>query len=95
VNGSRPFVGGPGVDGGGLTKVTSSTVGETEGLAVLPGELVIVAVPVGLAVVVCELVDVAITEGLAGHALPPALIPAKPWKAVVDELAGEGLAAQA
>lgn len=34
MNGSRPFVGGRTTDGGGLTKVTPSTVGETDGLAV-------------------------------------------------------------
>lgn len=33
VNGSFPFVGGDPADGGGLTKVTPSTVGVTEGLA--------------------------------------------------------------
>jgi hypothetical protein len=48
-------------DGGGLTKVIPSTVGETEGKAVVVAE----AVAEVLAVVVPELVDVAVTEDVA------------------------------
>jgi hypothetical protein len=40
VNGSLPFAGGDAADGGGLTKVMPSTVGETEGRAVAVEELV-------------------------------------------------------
>lgn len=54
-------------DGGGLTKVTPSTVGVTEGLTV-------------------GVVDV-VGCVLAGHALLPGLMSAKPWNVVV----GDGL----
>jgi hypothetical protein len=73
------------VDGGGLTKVTPSTVGDTEGLTVVVGEVVDAAVADGLAVTdglavpVVELVAVAVTEGLV----------------VVGEPVGEGLAGHA
>jgi hypothetical protein len=80
VNGSRPFVGERVVDGGGLTKVTPSTVGDTEGLAVA------VAVTEGL-VVVGEPVG----EGLAGHALPPGLFAAKSLTAGVGDGLTRGL----
>lgn len=45
MKGSLRFVGGTTADGGGLTNVTPSTVGETEGLTVAVAELV----PEGLA----------------------------------------------
>jgi hypothetical protein len=76
-----------------------STVGDTEGLAVVVAEVVDAAVAEALAVVVAELVDVAVTdglvvavdelvgEGLARHALPPGLFPAKSLTAGV----GDGL----
>jgi hypothetical protein len=79
------------VDGGVLTKVTPSTVDDTEGRAVVVAEVVDVAVAEVLVVVVAELVDVAVTEGLAGHALPPGLFPAKSLAAAVGDGLTRGL----
>src|ERR1019366_6916004 len=89
VNGSLPFVGGDGADGGGLTNVTPNTVGVTEGLAVAVDPVVddglavavVVVVAEGLAVVVGVLVGV----GLAGHALLLGLTSAKPWNVLVGD----------
>jgi hypothetical protein len=64
VNGSLPRVGGFVPDGGGLTKVTPNTVGDTEGRALVVCEIVDVAVPETLAVTAGVLVDVALTVGL-------------------------------
>ena len=62
VNGSRPFVGGRVADGGGLTKVMPSTVGDTEGVVV--GVPMAVVLTETLAVTVDVTVDVAVAVAL-------------------------------
>lgn len=101
MNGSRPF-GGRETDGGGLTKVMPSTVGDTEGLTDVVGGFVDVPVAELLAVVVAELVDVAVTDALAvtdGLAVSVGelvdVVVTEGLVVVVAELVGEGLAGHA
>ncbi len=76
MNGSRPFVGGRAADGGGLTNVTPSTVGDTERLgAITVAVLVGVAVTVGLTVAVGETVG----DGLGVHMLFVGLTVVNTW----------------
>ena len=72
VNGSPPPLLGGVVAGGGLSNVTPSTVGETDGVTVPPGAGVVVPPPGGGVVVPPP--GVGLVPPLAGQALTPGLV---------------------
>lgn len=87
VNGSLPLVGGLAPDGGGLTKVTPNTVGDTDGLPLVVREFVDVGPLETLVVPVGVLVAVALADTL--------LVPVGVLVAValtVELTVGDGLA---